>query len=243
MTVACGCRLLEWDTHFFARRIARFAPTPNAAPDWPGIATWCRKHAVECLYFLCPAADPALARFAGQHNFQLVDIRLTLECQLNTPLPEKSPAQARIRPACPADLTALQAIARTSHRNTRFFRDGTFPAALCEKFYETWIEINMTDSATTVWLAEVANQPAGYCAAQRQADGRGQISLLAVDAAQRQLGLGRQLIQQALTGFREQGLTMAQVVTQGGCTGPQRLYQQCGFVTADVGLWYHKWFA
>ncbi len=233
------CRLQEWDSHFFARRIARCTPAPDMAPDWEGIAGWCREHAVECLYLLCPASDAALARYAGEHHFALVDIRLTLERPLDVALPAMEPTQAVLRPANAADLPALQAMARTSHRNTRFFRDGKFPVALCEKYYATWIANSLADPATSVWLAEVAGQPAGYVTA----DARGRIGLLAVDAAHRRLGLGRQLVGQALALFRERGLAMAQVVTQGGCVGPQRLYQQCGFITAEVGLWYHKWFA
>jgi ribosomal protein S18 acetylase RimI-like enzyme len=235
---AHGCRLLEWDTRFFARRIAQCVPPPDAAPDGPGIAGWCREHAVDCLYLLCPAADAALARFAGENHFQLVDIRLTLERPLDAALPALEPTPAVLRPAGAADLPALQAIARTSHRNTRFFRDGRFPPALCEKLYETWIANSLADPATAVWLAEVAGQTAGYVTA----DGRGHIGLLAVDAAHRRLGLGRHLVRQALALFRERDLATVQVVTQGGCVGPQRLYQQCGFVTAEVGLWYHKWF-
>lgn len=237
-TAAHGCRLLEWDTRFFGRRIARCSPRPDAIPDRDDLAAWCREQAVDCLYLLCPAADAALARFAAENHFQLVDIRLTLERPLAVAPPAPEPAPAVLRPASTADLPALQALARMSHRNTRFFRDGRFPSGLCEKFYETWIANSLADPATSVWLAEVGGRTAGYVTAE----GRGQIGLLAVDAAYRRLGLGRQLVRQALALLRERGLATAQVVTQGGCVGPQRLYQQCGFLTAEVGLWYHKWF-
>ncbi len=227
---ACGCRLLDWDSQFFSRRIATLNVEPDATPDAEAIDAWCRQNVVDCLYYLAPASRPEPIAFAGQNGFRLLDIRLTLACRFAAP-PPASPAA-----------TALLRIARASHRNTRFFRDGNFPVELCEKLYERWIENSLADPEAFVCVADIAGQAVGYCTGQRCADGTGQIGLLAVDAAQRRLGLGRQLVRRMLAWFREQQLTGAHVVTQGGCVGPQQLYQQCGFVTSAVELWYHKWF-
>ena len=42
--------------------------------------------------------------------------------------------------------------------------------------------------------------------------------------------------------FRTQGAHEVTVVTQGNNRAAQRLYQQCGFLSRDLQLWYHKWY-
>jgi len=50
------------------------------------------------------------------------------------------------------------------------------------------------------------------------------------------------MIGQSLELLRQEGITHAEVVTQGRNYGAQRMYQRCGFVTRTTELWYHKWF-
>jgi dTDP-4-amino-4,6-dideoxy-D-galactose acyltransferase len=42
--------------------------------------------------------------------------------------------------------------------------------------------------------------------------------------------------------FAQHGCDRVQVVTQGRNLAAQRLYQRAGFLTADLKLWYHKWY-
>jgi GNAT superfamily N-acetyltransferase len=53
--------------------------------------------------------------------------------------------------------------------------------------------------------------------------------------------VGTALVQAALDWFRGQGLYSAQVVTQARNVPAQRLYQQMGFFTRRMTLYYHKW--
>ena len=66
---------------------------------------------------------------------------------------------------------------------------------------------------------------------------------MAVDVTNQGRGLGQQLVTSALRAFRERGMRVATVVTQGRNIRSQRLYQKCGFVIRSVELWYHRWFA
>lgn len=45
----------------------------------------------------------------------------------------------------------------------------------------------------------------------------------------------------ALEWFAARDIQSVQVVTQGRTISAQRLYQNCGFMTHSVQLWYHKW--
>jgi dTDP-4-amino-4,6-dideoxy-D-galactose acyltransferase len=236
------CTVLPWDTQFFGRRLARLSITTPTPPEWNAVADGCRAQNIEGLYFACPPENADLVRFAETQGFGLMDIRLELVRPLNSPVEAMPDNGVRLRQAQTSDLPALQALARSSHRNTRFFRDSHFPVTHCEKLYETWITKSVNNASGVVWVAGEVGQPVSYCTGERQADDIGRIGLLAVAAEQRRLGFGRQLVLQTLAWFQQQGLKRASVVTQGGGVPAQRLYQQCGFVTAAVALWYHKWF-
>lgn len=151
-------------------------------------------------------------------------------------------ARAVIRPAVPADLAALRAIARVSHRESRFYHDGTFPAARCDLLYETWIEKSCSGYADAVLVTELDERPVGYVTCHRRAAGVGQIGLFAVAPDSQGKGLGGALLAHALGWFAGHGLGEATVVTQGRNAAAQRLYQRCGFLTKAVELWYHQWF-
>jgi ribosomal protein S18 acetylase RimI-like enzyme len=92
-----------------------------------------------------------------------------------------------------------------------------------------------------VFVADIAGRPAGYLACQRVSEIAGQIQLVGVDAAARKRGLGRQLVDCALHWLATEGVTHATVVTQGRNIAAQRLYQQRGFLTSSVHVWYHWW--
>jgi Acetyltransferases len=75
----------------------------------------------------------------------------------------------------------------------------------------------------------------------RVATETGDIGLVAVDGKCRGLGLGDQLVSQALSWFAAQGARRVTVVTQGLNVPAQRLYQKSGFLVSAVQLWYHLW--
>jgi GNAT superfamily N-acetyltransferase len=53
--------------------------------------------------------------------------------------------------------------------------------------------------------------------------------------------VGTALVQGALDWFRAQGVVRAEVTTQARNVPAQRLYQQMGFFTRRMTLYYHKW--
>ena len=237
------CEFLEWDSRFFGRRIARLTLprlTPEAAT---AVLAWCRTKQIACLYFLADADDSETTQLAAEHGFQLVDVRLTLEH--GGPAEFASSArsvEASIRPFTTADLPALRGLAGRAHRDSRFFFDPHFSPARSQQLFETWIENSCNDRREQVFVAEVEGQPAGYVACQIVNAQTGQIGLLGVDAVAQGRGVGTRLITSALRWFAARGATRVIVVTQGRNVRAQRLYQKCGFVTAALQLWYHRWF-
>lgn len=236
------CRLLEWDSHFFGARIARLEQHQLSVAEWPAIAAWCVAERVDCLYFLAEAGDAASAIAAEQADFHLTDIRLTF---VNEPVDglAELPAQqgVTLRAFREDDLPALQAIARVSYRDTRFYADPHFDPSRCDRLYETWIEKSCHGRDDVVFVAEHDRRPVGFITCARR-DGEGSIGLVGVAAAVRGRSIGTALVRTAQQWFQSQGVARALVVTQGRNLAAQRLYQRCGFVTHSVQLWFHRWF-
>jgi dTDP-4-amino-4,6-dideoxy-D-galactose acyltransferase len=241
------CELLPWDTEFFCCRIARVCGDTLKQEQAVQIDGWSRSNRVRCLYFLARADDPATIQTAGQHGFGLVDIRFTFEHEVmdsRDSIRPGLPAGISIRPVQPDDLPGLQAMARTGHTETRFFSDSHFPRQRAEDFYSTWITLESQGRAQTVLVAaSAANRPLGYVSCHLDPARReGQIGLAGVSPEVRGRGIGKSLVLAAIDWYRAQGAHKVTVVTQGRNRAAQRLYQQCGFLSRELQLWYHKWY-
>ena len=241
------CELLPWDTEFFQCRIARVCGDTLKPEQAIRIDEWSRSHCVRGLYFLARADDPATILIAEQHGFGLVDVRVTFECGIvNSHEPDcpALPAGVSLRPVQPGDLSELQAMARSGHTGTRFFSDSHFSRQRAEDLYSNWITLESQGRAQAVWIAaSTAHQPLGYVSCHLDpAHREGQIGLVGVSSEARGRGIGKNLVLAAMEWFRAQGAQEVTVVTQGNNHAAQRLYQQCGFLTRDLQLWYHKWY-
>jgi len=241
------CELLPWDTDFFCCRIARICGDTLNQEQAAQINEWSRSNRIRGLYFLSRADDPATTQTAEQHGFGLVDIRLTFERRMmdaHDPICPDLPAGVRIRPFQSDDLPGLQAMARTGHKETRFFKDSHFPRQRAEDLYSTWITLESQSRAQMVLVAApVANQPLGYISCHLDPIRReGQLGLVGVSPEVRGKGIGKKLVLTAIDWFGTQGAQEVTVVTQGNNQAAQRLYQQCGFLSRNLQLWYHKWY-
>jgi dTDP-4-amino-4,6-dideoxy-D-galactose acyltransferase len=242
---AC-CELLNWDTEFFGRRIARIRGDQLPSEALPEIDRWCGEFGIECLYFLARSDDPDSIRAAGEGGFGMVDVRITLSRSGKLP-PVGSNAReraAKIREARSTDLKTLEGIARSAHRNTRFFADPHFSAERAEALYATWIRRECEGHAQKVFVAVSPEDRAlGYVTCHREASvARGQIGLIAVDQGAAGRGVGGCLILAALEWFAVSGAEEIRVVTQGNNLSALRLYERNGFVARELQLWFHKWY-
>lgn len=232
------CELVTWDSEIFRRRIARVVSTRLTEENLSEIWSCCTSQDIDCLYLLAEANDPATVKLAEKNGFRFIDIRMTLERSLKDTSISEGHAQ-RIRPWQEEDLPVLKAIAKVSHRDSRFYYDPTFPSFMCDGLYETWIENSCHGYANHVLVAELDRKPAGYVTCHLGDQETGSIGLIAVAANAQGSRLGQDLIHSALQWFADNGARLVTVVTQGRNTKAQRAYQRCGFITQSVRLWYH----
>ncbi len=236
--------ILEWDTRFFGFGIARITAERLYQADVESILLSAKKRGIRLLYFIASPDDYETIQLVEQSQFHLVDIRLLLEHPYDArPVPSpRFPPLHTISLHAPADkeLPALESIAIEIGFTSRFCFDRSFPPDACPRLYRAWIHKLLGDGRTRVTVAYRADEPIGLLACNINKN-VGMIELAGVSSGARGSGVGTALVQNALDWFRDQGVPRAEVVTQGRNVPAQRIYQQMGFFTRQIMLYYHKW--
>jgi dTDP-4-amino-4,6-dideoxy-D-galactose acyltransferase len=235
------CKLLDWDSEFFGRRIARLSQGVLTCELLSAMERHVARERLDCVYFLAEPDQRQSLDLAQASGFRLVDTRITLDVRV-LPAPTTPAHDPVVRRATAEDACALRAIARVSHRDSRFYHDTGFSPDRCDALYEAWIENSLHGWADVVFVSDWEGQVAGYITCSRQPDGVGQIGLLGVDRRAQGLGHGTRLVLSALAWFSQAGCAGATVVTQARNAAAQRLYQKCGFAVCRTQLWFHRWF-
>lgn len=215
--------ILDWDSDFWGVAIMRvFDPQ-----------VWWNEGDVNCAFLLLDANATDLIHDAERRGFRLMDVRVTLEATQGV-------ARCYGRPVYDEDVDTLAALARRSHKLTRFYADQRFPNERCDDLYETWIRKSIDGWADAVRLVTFAGHPVGYVTVHM--DGTdSSLGLIAVDEAARQRGHGHRLVMAALWEAWSRGAERMTVVTQGRNLAAQRMFQRAGFVTSKTELWFHRW--
>ncbi|MFQ5576437.1 MAG: GNAT family N-acetyltransferase [Anaerolineae bacterium] len=238
-------QFLPWDTEFFGFKIGRVLPTRLDAGRLAAILALSAREGYRCLYFQADPDDDDTARLAEQGGFHLADVRIVLEHPFDgrpAPAPRYpvSP-DIRLAPPRPQDTPALESLAVEIGHTSRFCFDRRFPPDACPRLYRAWLHKAINNRQDAVMVAYLAGQPVGLIACGAEED-TGDIQLAGVRGDMRGQGVGTALVQGALDWFRAQGARRAEVVTQARNVPAQRLYQQMGFFTRRMTLYYHKWF-
>ena len=230
-------RVLPWDSEFFGRRIARVDHPVGSGDGAQALKRWAHAERVDCVYVLVDAADLETPRAMTSLGAHLVDVRVTLATEsLGT-----TGADPAVRAAEKADLPALEDIAASAHRDSRFYADPRFPRARVDELYRVWIR-KAVEGADGVVTFEHGGGAAGYVTfAVSERDGAGEIGLVAIAEHARGHGAGTALLGGALDGLARRGARRVRVVTQGRNLAAQRMYQKRGFRTERMELWYHLW--
>jgi len=241
-----ACQFLDWDSEFFGHRIARVNGTRLEPDLLRSILDWCGQNAIECLYFLAESDDPQTVWLAQEQHFHLVEIRITLERSLKDWDPETRPRASEevlIRFAEPADIPALQDIARTSYVDSRYYFDKNFSEESWQSYYATWVKKSCSGGADLALAAVKDGEVIGYITGlvDRETN-QGIYELTGVRESARRSGVGQELFRSGLDWYVRNNVPGIWVATQGRNVATQRMIQRHGFLTKSCQLYYHKWF-
>jgi dTDP-4-amino-4,6-dideoxy-D-galactose acyltransferase len=237
--------ILPWDSAFWGIPVGKATRRTVTAATLTDTLSWCAEQSLGCLYFLAAADEPLTTRLLEDNGFHFTDVRLVLSTSLAVAgTPTTAPMRSRrLRSASEDDLPPMRVLAASAYRQTRFYYDVCFPREKCDQLYQMWIERAVASTEEEVIVAEVDGQVCGYITCDLSATPQsGSIGLVGVNAAYHNMGLGTALVEAAFGWFGARGVTEISVVTQARNVAAQRLYQRCGFRTAEVSIWYHKWF-
>jgi dTDP-4-amino-4,6-dideoxy-D-galactose acyltransferase len=234
------CRLLEWDSQFFNRRIATVTSSRLTKATGDAVDEWCRAHRVDCVYLRAGPDDELTARVAAGRGFELVDVRLDFDRRLTGP--PAAAADGDVRPARTEDVEELRAIAGTSHDTTRFYFDTRFPRERADELYRTWIAKSVAEGyADGVLVASRDGAAVGYITMHLENETDARIGLVGVARPWRGKGVGRALVEAASSWCAARGRSRVAVATQARNVAGVRLYERAGFQLAKVDVWYHYW--
>jgi dTDP-4-amino-4,6-dideoxy-D-galactose acyltransferase len=237
---------LKWDSDFFGWPIGRIIPTELTPASLASILAQAQADRLACLYFEANPDDLHTVRLAEANGFALVDVRVVLEHPFDG-RPAPSPRypispQLIVEVAQPADLARLIDIGLEVGRTSRYNFDEYFRGEPCDRLYRAWIENSFQGFADVILVARwAANGDAAGLITCRVKEGVGHIHLAGVHSDQRQRGVGTGLVQAALDWTKANGGRGMEVVTQARNVPAQRLYQQMGFFTKLMNVFYHKW--
>jgi ribosomal protein S18 acetylase RimI-like enzyme len=224
-----GGELLTWDTEFWGTRVGR-------AFD-PDIDKWAIDNTIGCMCLLIDAEDHKAIHRAEQNGARLMDTRIEFVRQTG-------PEVAISRSVRDEDVDYLAEIARTAFRGlTRFYADPRFADSRCSELYETWLRSSVNGWAKEVRMVNDGIGPAGFVTIHDDGEHRASIGLIAVAKRARSRGVGLNLTKAAVDWAYHEGFTDISVVTQGCNDAAQRTFQRAGFVTSNVAVWLHKWYA
>lgn len=238
-------QLLRWDTEFFGLKIGCVLPSRLDVDSLETITGLAEREHYQCLYFQAEPDDAETVSLAEKGGFHLVDVRIVLEHPFDgrpAPVPRYPiSGDIRLMPPRPKDVPGLEQIAVEIGNTSRFCFDRHFAPDACPRLYRAWLHKTIEDDNDTVIVAHLPQGPVGLIACGLQPDSVGVIQLAGVKAGRRGRGVGTALVQGALDWFRVQGVDRAEVTTQARNVPAQRLYQQMGFFTRRMTLYYHKW--
>ncbi len=241
------CQFLEWDTNFFGSRIARLNASRLQEASLRTALDWCRREQIDCLYFLADSDDPQTVWLAEANHFHLVEIRYTLERSLKDWDPETRPRateQVEIREATARDIPALQAIARLSYVDSRFYFDRHFKEGKWADYYAIWVKNSVNGGADLRLVAEKDGEILGYITGLVDWEkNQGVYELTGVNQSARRSGIGQELFRSGLDWYVQHGVADIWVATQGRNVTTQRMIQRHGFLSKSCQLYFHKWFS
>lgn len=232
---------LPWDSEFFGLKIVRLMLRRSVASDLRMHLEEQWKQGVGLVYWGSDPSDAASQAAAVANRGRFVDHKTVFIRKL-----EGFAARPSGRYA-PRSLPAgewsdeLASLAVQIGQYSRFRQDPHFPPESWQRLYRTWMQnsINRTVADDVLVIRDAGHVVAVVTV--RVTGSMGEIGLLGVQEALRGAGLGRVLVNSAMSWCSERQLSHVRVVTQGDNQPACLMYQASGFVVDSVENFYHFW--
>lgn len=231
---------LVWDSTFFEQPVFAFELT--SSQDWKrldqNLNSLKEEQPGAILYLKCPATEltPGMNDLILRTGAVSYGSRVVY-CQA---LPQEQIAPEISCTALEASTPEAVRVAIGSSRHSRFRQDPRLEP-YADRLYEKWIQNGfdaVKNGTGAVFAVQVKGETAGILSVSLH-DTEAKIELVAVQPAFGRRGIGRALVQRALTFAQEKGCRSISVVTQGENAPAMKLYESCGFVLCEQEYIWH----
>lgn len=232
---------LGWDSEFFGYGVGAITASNNIKLTLESINAFFENSKNRLVYLF--SEDPLLETSVEneKHTFFFADIKQTYYRNLlfEDPLLFGTGTVSPYGERYPN--SQLIELALQSGIYSRFYLDPMFSKNKFVEMYSAWIKKSTNfEIADEVLVSRLAGNLAGVVTLKCEAT-TGSVGLIAVDAMQRNKGIGRELIYSAFLYFISKGLNYIKVVTQGRNLSAVNLYKKCGFELEKQLFVYHVW--
>ena len=236
-------RILKFDSGLFGFPVAQIAPRLDAGAIAP-VLDELRLNGVRLAYWVIDqVAGDGLRRAANELGGKCVDEKTTFLLDLANIRPDGRTLNVAVEPFDPSMASAqLEALAVQAGEHSRFAVDPRVPRCKFIELYTLWIRKSVSrELADEVLVIRGGDDDITGMVTLGTRHGRGDIGLIAVDAACRGKGHGQALMHAAHQWFIARGLRFAQVVTQDANAPACSLYHKCGYSVEKIEPYYHFW--
>lgn len=233
-------KILEWDSAILNTPTAIINNPLETPESLANTLEHLRNIGIRLVYW--PATENCENSVLKDFHGRLVDKKTTLITNLQAIQPTQNELYDLISPYKSSSPNKdLEHLAIQSGAASRFATDPNLPQESLEKIYLAWIKNSVAKEICSETLVlKIDNTICGFITLGEK-NQRGDIGLIAVDAAARGKGYGKQLIRAAQNWFIKKNYTLGQVVTQGDNKAALNLYASCGYSIESSQQYYHFW--
>lgn len=230
---------LDWDSQFFNYKVALLdSEKIQSEADVNVCLKELKKMQYRLAYIFIPSQNSKLNEIVKQQGGILVDAKTTYATSSIRGEEVSTNIISFLDNKPGKDLLDL---AIESGIYSRFSKDKNFKNNEFGRLYTEWITNSVNRKiADEVLVYNENNKISGFVTLK--ADGsNGKIGLIAVSAALRGKGIGRELMKASHNWYLSKKLTTATVITQGENKPACKLYEKCGYHISEVQNVYHFW--
>ena len=223
---------LDWDSSFFGYEVGKIHFEDNAISDFDNFIQKTKEFKLIYLFSNKSITLP---------NLELLDRKVVLS-QFCTEIVNENKILMQSFDFNKHSFDELKELALESGIYSRFYIDKNFKNKEYEKLYTRWIENAVNDIETFDIIIAVRNGSIiGFVTVNKKNSLLADIGLVAVSKNSRGLGVGKQLMQEAIIRSQKAGFKEIQVVTQMNNVAAMNLYLSANFIIKKITNIYHLW--
>ena len=232
-------QLLDWDSRFFGIKTAKILPLELTQGQLDKMIAHLRADGIQLVYW---SAGREVKYDVTALGGRLADTKVTFQADLKSLNPNCFiPTGQIVKYQANTQEEALLDLAVQAGKHSRFSSDPQFPYEKFIDLYHEWMRKCIKgDMGDEILVIHQDMTLAGMVTVAIK-QGKGDIGLIAVDAAYRGKHYGEMLVRAAQKWFINQHLETAQVVTQVHNTPACSLYKKCNYSVTKTEYLYHFW--